>query len=111
MILDKASLYRYLKEDIFPQMAPPPYEGVEILQLSSQKPVYIFTENSKKIEVVGKCFQHDSVSLEKAWKKAENEYRNLEQLRILFGSSNDGCKIVRPLGKKKELSAMLVPGT
>ena len=108
MMLDKASLNRYLKEDIFPQIAPPPYAGVEISQLSSQKPVYIFKENSKKIRVVGKCFRHDSVSPAKAWEKAEKEYRNLEQLRKLFGASNDGCKIVLPLGKNRELSAMLV---
>jgi aminoglycoside phosphotransferase (APT) family kinase protein len=108
MILDKPALYRYLKEDIFPQIAPPPYEGVEITQLSSKTPVYIFTENSKKIRVVGKCFQHDAVTLEKAWEKAEKEYRNLEQIRKLFGTNNDGYRIVRPLGKKRELSAMLV---
>jgi aminoglycoside phosphotransferase len=108
LILDKPSLDNYLKEDIFPQIAPPPYQGVEISQLSSQKPVYIFKENSKKIKVVGKCFKHDSVTPEKAWQKAEREYRNLEHLQKLFGTNHDGCRIVRPLGKKKELSAMLV---
>jgi hypothetical protein len=94
MMLDKASLDRFLKEEIFPQIAPPPYEKVEISQLSSQKPVYIFKENSKKIRVVGKCFRHDSVTPEKAWEKAEKEYRNLEHLRKLFGASNDGCRTI-----------------
>jgi hypothetical protein len=40
---DKAEfLYPYLKEEVFPQFAPPPYRRIEIEKLSYQKHVAIY---------------------------------------------------------------------
>ena len=43
-----------------------------------------------------------------ACRQAEKEYRNLKSLRDGFGMNDDLFRVVAPLGKNKELSAMLV---
>jgi hypothetical protein len=102
------ALCRYLQGEIFPQFAPPPYGEIEVRKLSEQKPVYLFHEKTKNIIVVGKLFQHRLISREEAWLCARKEYFNLKLLRDRFGMSDDACHVVAPLGKNKELSALLV---
>jgi hypothetical protein len=104
----RCSLAEYLKREIFPGLAPPPYGDIKVRRLSEQKPVYLFLENTKNLMVVGKSFQHDSGPLEQAWLRAEKEYSNLKLLRERFGMNGDSYQVVAPLGKNKELSAMLV---
>jgi len=103
-----ALLSRYLTREIFPQFASPPYGEIEMRKLSDQKPVYVFHEDMKDLIVVGKLFGRRSIPLEEAWRYAQQEYFNLKLLRERFGMSSDACHVVAPLGKNKELSALLV---
>lgn len=105
---DTVALLRYLREEIFPQLAPPPYAEVEMERLSHQKPVYLFLERANTIAVVGKLFKNGFIPPEEAWQSAEREYFNLELLRERFEMDGDAWRVVAPLGKNRELSAMLV---
>ena len=105
---DTVALGEYMRQAIFPQLAPPPFGEIEIRSLSQQKPVYLFLEKHWNITVVGKLFKHGPITLEQAWPSAEKEYFNLNLLRNRFGMNNDCCHVVAPLGKNKELSALLV---
>jgi len=98
----------YLREEIFPQFAPPPYGEIEIISLSAHKPVCLFYEKKKNIMVVGKFFKWGVVPLEDAWLEADKEYLNLKLLREQLGLDGDTDCVVAPLGESKELSALLV---
>jgi len=104
----EAAVCKYLKEEIFPQLASPPYGEIEVSELSRKKPVYLFLEKRKNIVVVGKSFEVESIPLEQAWLEADKEYLNLKLLRERFGMSGDTDYVVAPLGKSKKLSALLV---
>jgi aminoglycoside phosphotransferase len=104
----EAAVCDYLKEEIFPQLASPPYGEIEVSELSHKKPVYLFLERCKNIVVVGKRFKVESVLLEDAWLEADREYLNLKLLRERFGMSGSTDYVVAPLGRSKELSALLV---
>ncbi|MDH5695212.1 MAG: aminoglycoside phosphotransferase family protein [Dehalococcoidia bacterium] len=103
-----SAVCEYLREEIFPQIAPSPYGEVEAIKLAYEKPVYLFFERTKNIMVVGKYFQCESIPPEEARLSAEKEYLNLKLLREQFGMDGDGDKVVAPLGENKELSALLV---
>ncbi|MBK5190855.1 MAG: phosphotransferase [Methanosarcinales archaeon] len=105
---DKKAIYPYLKREIFPQFAPPPYGRIEMKRLSGERQVYLFRERTKKLKVVGKFFESGSVHAEEAWRWAEKEYSNLQQVREQFGMNNGTYRVVAPLGKNKDLSALLV---
>jgi hypothetical protein len=98
----------YLREDIFPQIAPPPYGEIQITELPGGKPVYLFFEPSRNIMVVGKVFEHEYLSSDEAWVEAEKELLNLKLLRESFGMNTETDQVVAPLGNNRELSAMLV---
>lgn len=104
----EAAVCKYLKEEIFPQLASPPYGEIEVSELSYKKPVYLFLERRKNIVVVGKCFKVESILLEDAWLEADKEYLNLKLLRERFGMGGSTDYVVAPLGRSKELSALLV---
>jgi len=104
----EAAVCEYLKEEIFPQLASPPYGEIEVSELNYKKPVYLFLERRKNIVVVGKRFKVESVLLEDAWLEADKEYLNLKLLRERFGMSGSTDYVVAPLGRSKELSALLV---
>lgn len=111
----EAALSRYLTEDIFPQISPPPYGEIEVQNLSDRKPVYLFREQTKNVAVVGKLFKYGAIPLEEAWLRAEKECFNLRLLRERLGMGTAPCRVVAPLGTNRELFAMLVthkaPGT
>ena len=102
------AICRYLRKEIFPQLAPPPYGEIEMTSLGAQKPVCLFFEKKKNIMVVGKMFKWGIVPLEDAWLKADKEYSNLKLLREKLGLDRDTDRVVAPLGESKELSALLV---
>jgi hypothetical protein len=104
---NEATVCQYLKEKIFPQIAPPPYREIQITRLASGKPVYLFFETGRNIMVVGKSFECEFIATEEAWLEAEKEMLNLKLLRERFGMDEDTDKVVAPLGNNKELSAML----
>ncbi len=104
----KSTLQQYLHEDIFPRIAPPPYGDITIENLSCQKPVYLFREDLKGITVVGKLFKDGFMPLEEAWICAQNEYDNLDLFRSILGKSYETYHVVEPLGKNKNIFAMLV---
>lgn len=106
--IDTTALAEYVREDIFPQLAPPPYGEIEIRSLSLNKPVYLFLEKMQNLMVVGKLFKYGTITMEEAWPSAEREFFNLRLLRTRFGMNNDSWHVVAPLGKNKELSALLV---
>jgi hypothetical protein len=108
VVYTEAAVFEYLKEEIFPQIAPSPYGEVEVIRLALEKPVYLFFERTRNIMVVGKYFKGESLPPEEAWLSAEKEYLNLKLLRERFGMGGDGDKVVAPLGENKELSALLV---
>ena len=102
------AICKYLREEIFPQLAPPPYGEIEMTSLGAQKPVCLFYEKKKNIMVVGKLFKWGIVPLEDAWLEADKEYLNLKMLREQLGMDGDADHVVAPLGESKELSALLV---
>ena len=105
---DKKAIYPYLKSEIFPQLAPPPYGRIDMKRLSGERQVYLFRERTKKLKVVGKFFESDSVHADEAWRWAKKEYASLQQVREQFGMSNGTYRVVAPLGKNKGLYALLV---
>jgi len=104
----EAAICEYLREEIFPQLAPPPYGEIEMTSLGAQKPVCLFFEKKKNIMVVGKLFKWGVVLLEDAWLGADKEYLNLKLLREELGMDGGADHVVAPLGESKELSALLV---
>jgi len=104
----EAAVCRYLRDEIFPQLAPPPYGEIQVTRLSSRKPVYIFFERTRNIMVVGKSFECEFITLEDAWQGAEKELLNLKLLRERFRMSEDNDQVVAPLGNNRQLSAMLI---
>jgi aminoglycoside phosphotransferase len=104
----EAAICDYLREEIFPQLAPPPYGEIEITRLGERKPVCLFFERERNVMVVGKLFKHGVVSLEEAWLEADTEYVNLTLLREKLGMHGQPDSVVAPLGENKELYALLV---
>lgn len=102
------ALLEYLREEIFPQLAPPPYTEIEMERLPHGKPVYAFTEKANNIQVVVKQFEDCLISSRRAWLLAEREYLNLKLLRERFGMDRGASQVVAPLGRKEGLSALLV---
>jgi hypothetical protein len=102
------AICEYLREEIFPQLAPPPYGEIEMTSLGAQKPVCLFYEKRRNIMVVGKLFKWGVVPLEDAWLEADKEYLNLKLLREQLGLAGGTDHVVAPLGESKELSALLV---
>lgn len=98
----------YLRSEVFPEIAPPPYGEIRVRRLSLKRPVYLFKEIARHIDVVGKSFRHGNMALEEAWEHTQREYLNLGLLREQFGMNGDSYKVVAPLGKNKALAAMLV---
>jgi hypothetical protein len=104
----ETAICEYLREEVFPQLAPPPYGDIEITNLGAQKTVCLFFEKNRNIMVVGKLFKWGVVSLEDAWIEADKEYTNLKLLREHLGMAGEADHVVAPLGENKELSALLV---
>jgi len=104
----ETSICEYLREEIFPRFAPPPYGEIEMIRLPAEKPVCLFFERTKNIMVVGKMFKWGTIPLEDAWLEADKEYSNLKLLRERLGMSGDTDNVVTPLGENKELNALLV---
>lgn len=104
----ESSICEYLKGEIFPKLAPPPYGEIRVRRLSRQKPVFLFWESRQHVAVVGKSFKYGSIPLDEAWENAEREYYNLTLLRTEFGMKDDSYRVAAPLGKNKQLSATLV---
>ncbi|MFB0520170.1 MAG: phosphotransferase [Desulfatiglandales bacterium] len=104
----EAAICGYLREEIFPQLAPPPYGEIEMTSLGMQKPVFLFFEKKRNIMVVGKLFKWGVITFEEAWLEADKEYSNLKLLREQLGMDGDTDRVVAPLGENKELSALLV---
>jgi Ser/Thr protein kinase RdoA (MazF antagonist) len=102
------NLEKYLKNDIFPQVASPPYGVIESTRLSRASPVYAYRDIQSQARVVGKYFGDATVTPDKAWQRAETEFNNLKFLREAGGIRGDACNIVAPLGKNKENAALLV---
>ncbi len=105
---DTKALHRYLIGEIFPQIAPPPYGHIEIQRLVREKPVYLFHEQKRGIRVIGKFFEADHVPRQEAWRWAKLSYSNLKHAREAFGMKHGRYRVVAPLGKNKELAALLV---
>lgn len=104
----ETAICEYLREKIFPQLALPPYGEIEMTSLAAQKPVCLFSERKRNLMVVGKLFKWGIVPLEEAWLEADKEYSNLGLVRQQLGMDRGTNRIVAPLGKSKELSALLV---
>jgi hypothetical protein len=103
-----STLEIYLKNEIFPQLASPPFGSIESTRISHQRPVYFYRDESTHAKIVGKYFNFGFTPLEEAWRKAEKEYFNLVLLRDQVGMKNDHYNIVAPLGRNKVLSALLI---
>ena len=104
----EAVICDYLREEIFPQLALPPYGEIEMTSLSTRRPVCLFYEKNRNIMVVGKLFKCGIVPLSQAWLEADNEYSNLKLLRGQLEMDEGSDLVVAPLGESKELSALLV---
>jgi len=104
----EAAVCEYLRDEIFPQLAPPPYGEIQVTRLPSGKPVYLFFEKDRNIMAVGKSFECEFITPEEAWLEAEKELLNLKLLREEFRMKEDPDQVVAPLGNNKQLSAMLI---
>lgn len=104
----EVAICEYLRDEIFPQLAPPPYGQIEMMRLAAAKPVCLFSERQKDMMVVGKLFKWGIIPLEEAWLEADKEFSNLKLLREKLGMCGDTDSVVAPLGENKELSALLV---
>lgn len=102
------ALHQYLRGEILPQLASPPYGAIETIRISPSNWVYLYQEKTRGLKIVGKSFQHNSTPLDKAWKHAELEYSNLKLLRETFGMVRDTYHVVAPLGKNRNFAALLV---
>jgi hypothetical protein len=107
-IRDKVALCEYLKEEVFPQLAPPPYGEIAIERICCRKPIYLFLDTAQNATVIGKFFKYGIVSLEEAWLSAKREYSNLKLLRGKFGMDSNAYQVANPVGKNKEFCALLV---
>ena len=107
-IVDSSDPCDYLRREILPHLAPPPYGEIEAEMLSRHKLVYLFREKIRGLTVVAKFFEGDATDTEQAWAAAEREFFNLSLLRNRFGMGSGAHRVVRPLGKNKRLFAMLV---
>ncbi len=108
VLKNNSSVSDYLRSEVFPEIAPPPYGEIRVRKLSLKRPVYLFKEIVRHIDVVGKSFRHGNMALEEAWEHTQREYLNLSLLREQFGMNGDSYKVVAPLGKNKPIAAMLV---
>jgi thiamine kinase-like enzyme len=108
LLFNEEKLHLYLEAKIFPRLASPPYGRIKVKRISDQKPIYLIHERKRKIKVVGKFYASEALPLEEAWRWAEKSYFNLKQVRGKFGMNNGIYRVVAPLGKKKDLSALLV---
>jgi thiamine kinase-like enzyme len=102
------TLENYLKSEILPQVANPPFSKIDAVKVSHQRPVYIYKEESSRAKIIGKYFKYGEANLEEAWHKAEKEYFNLTLLRDQIGMKGNHYNIVAPLGRNKVLSALLM---
>ncbi len=98
----------YLRQEVFPVLAPPPFGNIRTDRLPCQRPVLLFTEENTNITVVGKIFKDDSISLDQAWKRVEREYHHLKLLQNRFSMMDGLDRVVTPYGKNRDFSALLV---
>lgn len=104
----EGSLDTYLRQEIFPRVARPPYGRIDAACLSKIPPVYLYHDALSHAKVVGKYFKFGAITLEKAWENARKEYGNLKFLRDVAGLRGSRYEVIAPLGLKKEYSALLV---
>ena len=102
------TLEKYLKSEILPQVAAPPFGIIDSTRITHQRPVYLYLDKCTHAKIVGKYYKFGLINPEEAWHKAEKEYNNLMLLRDQIGLKNDHYNIVAPLGRNKVLSALLV---
>lgn len=102
------TLEYYLKSEILPQIAVPPYGNIEADRISHQRPVYIYRDEATRAKIVGKYFQYAAINNEEAWHIAEKEYNNLILLRDRIGMKGNHYNVIAPLGRNKVLSALLI---
>ncbi len=96
------ALEEYLKEEIFPLLAPGPYGPIEVKPLAKEKPVYLFREKRGNLEVVGKFFQWGEIDATTATRRMEREYQNLLTL-VRLGMDRGKYRVSRPLGRNPRL--------
>lgn len=108
MVRIDSGLEQYVKNDILPKIATPPFGSIEMTRLSQKMPVYLLNDPLSGARIVSKAFKYGSISLDTAWKRAETEYDNLKLAREKFGMNKGDFRIIEPLGKSKSLSALLV---
>ena len=104
------SASQYLRNEIFPQFAAPPYGDIETKSICRHRPVYLFRENQRQLSVVGKPYEFGGTPGDHAWAHAEREFDNLKLLREQYGMGDDNLQVVRPLGKNNFLSSMVMVG-
>ncbi|HEX7476120.1 MAG TPA: phosphotransferase [Dehalococcoidales bacterium] len=101
-------LESYLKSEIYPQIASPPYGYIKSIRISQQKPVFVFRDSVTRAKIVGKYNKYGLLSPDQAWQKTEREFFNLTLLRSQVGMTGDHYSVVAPLGRNRVLAALLV---
>ena len=104
----EGALERYLKTEILPQLAHAPYGEIKGTRLSQKMPVCLLQDDLSHTQLVGKAFQYGSISLDSAWERATKEYESLRLVREKYGMSEGDFQTVAPLGKNRDLAALLV---
>lgn len=103
------TLEKYLKLEILPQIARPPFGSIDSIKISHDiRAVYLYQDEISRTEVVGKYYNNGSINPDVAWHKVEHEYSNLVFLRDQLGMRDNNYNVVAPLGRNKVLSALLV---
>jgi hypothetical protein len=101
-------LDNYLRSEILPQVAKPPFGALDAVRLSRQRPVFLYRGEAPCTKVVGKYFKYDAIGQEEAWHRTEREYSNLKLVRDQAGMKSDRYNVVAPLGRNKVLSSLLI---
>jgi hypothetical protein len=102
------TLERYLKLEILPQIANPPFGTIDAFKITHNRPVYLYQDGFSHAKIIGKYYQYGGLNPEEAWHKAEKEYFNLVLLRDQVGMKDNHYNVVAPLGRNKVLSSLLI---
>jgi aminoglycoside phosphotransferase (APT) family kinase protein len=102
-------LHHYLQYDILPQVGQSSNPArFRVFHLRGSNEVYFYEEQHSLVRIVGKFFaRHGGSNDDGPSQRMEQEHHNLEVLRS-YGLSGWPHHVVRPLGRNRWLSSLLV---
>lgn len=103
---DKDPLYEYLQHQIVPQLGfNLPDACYQVFRFVDFQDIYLYSENYRKLQWIGKFF--NSSDVHRAEKKGKTEYNNLQFLRSI-GFSTPPHYVVKPYGFNSSIGNVLI---